>query len=68
MDYDKKLIEKAEHSTCRICLEHITEPEADSQEFHAAKTSRGFNFVHTRCWMKEVNSTYAKEKRKQTIQ
>jgi hypothetical protein len=41
MDYDKKLIEKAKASNCKICFEHITEPEADNMEFQATKTSRG---------------------------
>ncbi|MDF2907554.1 MAG: hypothetical protein K0R34_2875 [Herbinix sp.] len=41
MEYTNQLIAKAKHSRCRICLEYITEPEADNQEFQAAKTSRG---------------------------
>ena len=69
MDYDNRLINIAKSSRCKICCEHITEAEAENMEFQAAKTSRGgYSFVHNRCWKKEVNSTYAKTKRKQTIQ
>jgi hypothetical protein len=61
MEYTNQLIAKAKHSRCRICLEYITEPEADNQEFQAAKTSRGgYNFVHTRCWMKEYKEAVHK--------
>ncbi|HHV13226.1 MAG TPA: hypothetical protein GXX75_23420 [Clostridiales bacterium] len=41
MTYDKKLIDKAKVSRCRICWEYITEAEADACEFQACKTSRG---------------------------
>jgi hypothetical protein len=41
MKYDKKLIEKAKGSRCRICQNEITESEAESQGFQATKTSRG---------------------------
>ena len=55
MDYDKKLIDKAKHSRCKICMEYISEKEADACEFHATQTSRrGFCFVHTKCLKKEV--------------
>lgn len=59
MEYDKKLIEKAKASLCKICYEHITEAEADNAEFQANKTSRGgYCFVHTRC-LKEVSGNGA---------
>jgi hypothetical protein len=29
-------------------------------EFHAAKTSRGYSFVHTRCWDKEYKEVVHK--------
>jgi hypothetical protein len=41
MNYDKKLIDKAKHSRCRICQDEIAESEADSCDFQATKTSRG---------------------------
>lgn len=47
MDYDKKLIDKAKHSRCKICQEFITEQEADGQEFQAAKTNRGGVLLRT---------------------
>ncbi len=56
MDYDKKLIDKAKHSRCKICQEYITEQEAAAAEFQACKTNRGgYCFVHTRCWQGEYN-------------
>lgn len=59
MEYDKKLIDKAKHSRCQICQEHITESEAEAQEFQATQTHRGgYCFIHTRCWTdkKEVKT------------
>lgn len=41
MDYDKKLIDKAMRSRCKICQEYIEESEAAACEFQACKTSRG---------------------------
>ncbi len=41
MEYDKKLIDKAKHSRCKICQEYISEAEAEGQEFQASKTNRG---------------------------
>ena len=41
MDYDKKLIDKAMRSRCKICQEYISEDEAVGWRFHACKTSRG---------------------------
>lgn len=56
MNYDKKLIEKAKGSRCRICQNEITESEADNQGFQATKTSRGgYCFVHTLCLEREVH-------------
>lgn len=50
MEYTKQLIDKAKGSRCKICQEHISEAEADNQEFQATKTSRGgYCFVHSRC-------------------
>jgi hypothetical protein len=50
MDYNKKLIDKAKGSRCKICWEYITESEADSCEFQVSKTSRGnFAFIHNKC-------------------
>ena len=59
MDYDKKLIDKAQCSRCKICQDYIEEAEAAACEFQACKTSRGgYSFVHTRCWKgeKEVDT------------
>jgi hypothetical protein len=54
MEYDKKLVEKAKGSRCQICQEHITEAEAEGQEFQATQTHRGgYCFVHNRCWKGE---------------
>ena len=55
MDYDKKLIDKAMRSRCKICQEYIEESEAVACEFQAYKTTRGggYSFVHTRCWKGE---------------
>lgn len=41
MNYDKKLIDKAKRSRCKICQEYISEAEADACEFQACKTTRG---------------------------
>lgn len=41
MNYDKKLIDKAKGSRCKICQEYISEDEAIDWKFHACKTSRG---------------------------
>jgi hypothetical protein len=41
MEYTKQLITKAKGSLCKICFEHISESEAEAQEFQAVKTSRG---------------------------
>ena len=50
MKYDKKLIDKAKGSRCKICQEYISEDEAVACEFQAAKTTRGnFAFIHNKC-------------------
>ncbi len=41
MDYDKKLIDKAMRSRCKICQEYISEAEAEDWRFQACKTTRG---------------------------
>ncbi len=62
MDYDKKLIDKAKHSRCKICQEYISEAEAEDWKFQACKTTRGgYSFVHSRCWKGEIKEdTYVK--------
>jgi hypothetical protein len=61
MKYDKRLIEKAKGSPCKICFEIITESEADRCEFQAVQTSRkGFCFVHNKCWKSERESMKGK--------
>jgi hypothetical protein len=63
MEYDKKLIDKAKHSRCKICQEYISETEAEACEFQACKTSRGgFNFVHIRCLMSDKKEVKSYEK------
>jgi hypothetical protein len=57
MEYDKKLIDKAKGTRCKICQECITEAEAVNQEFQATQTHRGgYCFIHTRCWAKDKHS------------
>lgn len=41
MDYNKKLIDEAMRSRCKICQEYISEDEAVACEFQACKTTRG---------------------------
>lgn len=54
MEYSKQLIAKAKNKRCDICLEYITEEEADNCEFQYSQTSsRREIFVHTKCLEKE---------------
>jgi hypothetical protein len=63
MEYNKQLINKAKGSLCKICFEHITDSEADNQEFQSSKTSRGgYIFVHSRCWDRNKKEAHIHEK------
>lgn len=54
MEYTKQLINKAKGKRCKICLEYITESEADNCEFQYTHTSgRREVFVHTKCWIND---------------
>jgi hypothetical protein len=47
MEYNKQLINKAKGSLCKICFEHITDSEAENQEFQSSKTTRGGVHIRT---------------------
>lgn len=54
MEHSKQLIKKAKGKLCKICMEYITETEADNCEFeYSLNSSRREVFVHSRCWEKE---------------
>lgn len=58
MKYTPQLIQKAKSSRCRICYEYISESEADRQEFHVIRTSRGgYCFIHKKCLDNEKSGT-----------
>ena len=50
----KQLCNKAVGKPCQICREVITEDEAAAGKLQATQTHRGYCFVHSRCWEREL--------------